>query len=47
MSAARTNRLKSAINSLLTFCEDDDDYDYEINYAKKVHGIPKIACKRR
>lgn len=35
MSAARTNRLKSAINSLLTFCEDDDDYDYEINYAKK------------
>lgn len=45
MSAARTNRLKSAINSLLTFCEDDDDYDYEINYAKKVHGIPKSRVK--
>lgn len=45
MSAARTNRLKSAINSLLTFCEDDDDYDYEINYAKKVHGIPKSPVK--
>ena len=45
MSAARTNRLKSAINSLLTFCEDDDDYDYEINYAKKVKGIPKSRVK--
>ena len=45
MSAARTNRLKSAINSLLTFCEDDDDYDYEINYAKKVQGVPKSRVK--
>ena len=45
MSAARTNRLKSSINSLLTFCEDDDDYEYEINYAKKVHGIPKSRVK--
>ena len=34
MSAARVNRLKSAVNSMLTFCEEDDDYDYEINYAK-------------
>lgn len=45
MSAARTNRLKSAVNSLLTFCEEDDDYDYEINYAKKVKGIPKERVK--
>ncbi len=45
MSAARTNRLKSAINSLLTFCEEDDDYEYEINYAKKVKGIPKSRVK--
>lgn len=45
MSAARTNRLKSAINSLLTFCEDDDDYEYEVNYAKKVRGIPKSRVK--
>ena len=41
MSSARTNRLKSSINSLLTFCEEDDDYDYEINMAKKVKGIPR------
>lgn len=45
MSAARTNRLKSAVNSMLTFCEEDDDYEYEINYAKKVHGIPKERVK--
>ena len=45
MSAARTNRLKSSISSLLTFCEDDDDYDYEVNYAKKVRGIPKNRVK--
>lgn len=43
MSAARTNRLKSAINSLLTFCEDDDDYEYEINYAKSKR-YSKIPC---
>lgn len=45
MSAARTNRLKSAVNSMLTFCEEDDDYDYEVNYAKKVRGIPKERVK--
>lgn len=41
MSAARVNRLKSSVNSMLTFCEEDDDYDYEVNYAKKVAGLPK------
>ena len=41
MSSARANRLKSSINSLLTFCEEDDDYDYEVNMAKKVAGIPR------
>ena len=45
MSPARTNRLKSAVNSMLTFCEEDDDYDYEINYAKKVKGIPRTRVK--
>ena len=45
LSAARTNRLKSSINSMLTFCEEDDDYDYEINYAKKVKGLPKERVK--
>lgn len=45
MSSARVNRLKSACNSLLTFCEEDDDYDYEINYSKKVAGLPKKPVK--
>lgn len=45
MPPARTNRLKSAVNSMLTFCEEDDDYDYEINYAKKVKGIPRTRVK--
>lgn len=45
MSPARVNRLKSSINSMLTFCEEDDDYDYDINYAKKVKGIPNERVK--
>lgn len=45
LSPARTNRLKSSINSMLTFCEEDDDYDYEVNYAKKVKGIPNERVK--
>lgn len=45
MSPARVNRLKSAVNSLLTFCEEDDDYDYNINYAKKVKGVPRERVK--
>ncbi len=45
MSPARCNRLHSAINSLLTFCEEDDDYDYDINTSKKVKGVPNIKVK--
>ena len=45
MSNARVNRLKSATNSMLTFCEEDDDYDYEINMSKKVAGLPKERVK--
>lgn len=45
LSSNRVNRMKSAINSMLTFCEDDDDYEYEVNYAKKVAGLPKERVK--
>ena len=41
MSSSRVNRIKSACNSMLTFCEEDDDYDYDINYSKKVAGLQK------
>lgn len=45
MSPARCNRLHSVCNSLLTFCEEDDDYDYEVNYSKKVRGVPNEKVK--
>ena len=45
LSPARCNRLHSAVNSMLTFCEEDDDYDYEVNYSKKVRGIPNEKVK--
>ena len=45
MSPARCNRLHSSINSLLTFVENDDDYDYEINQSKKVKGVPNIKVR--
>lgn len=45
MSANRANRLKATVNSMLTFCEEDDDYDYDTNFAKKVKGIPRERVK--
>lgn len=47
LSSARTNRIKSAVNSMLTFVEEDEeDYkDYTINIAKKVRGLPKEPVK--
>lgn len=45
LSNARTNRLMSATRSLLTYVENDDEYDYENNVARKVHGLPKEPVK--
>jgi integrase/recombinase XerD len=45
VSNARANRLMSAVRSLLTYIEDDDDYEYENNIAKKVKGLPKDPVK--
>lgn len=45
VSNARANRLMSAVRSMLTYIEDDDDYDYDNNIAKKVHGLPKEAVR--
>lgn len=41
VSNARANRLMSFTRSMLTFAEDDDDYDYDTNFASKVKGLPK------
>lgn len=40
-SNARANRAFSSLRSMLNYLEDDDDYDYENNAAKKVKGLPK------
>ncbi len=45
VSNARANRLMSSVRSLLTYIEDDDDYDYDNNVAKKVKGLPKEPVK--
>lgn len=42
LSNARHNRILSAIRSLLTYAEEnDEDYDYKVNVAKKVRGLAK------
>jgi len=41
VSSARHNRMLSALRSMLTFAENEDDYDYDNNVAKKVKGLGK------
>jgi integrase/recombinase XerD len=41
MSNARVNRLMSSVRSMLTYIEDDEDYEYESNVARKVKGLPR------
>ena len=45
VSNARANRLMSFTRSMLSFAEDDDDYDYDVNYAGKVKGLPKETVR--
>ncbi len=45
MSSSRCNRLMSAVRSMLDFAENDDDYDYETNFAKKVKGLQKESVR--
>lgn len=41
-SAARINRMQCSIRNLLEFaCDNEDDYDYEINVMKKIKGLQK------
>jgi integrase len=41
VSNARHNRLLSSMRSLLTFAENEDDYEYDNNVSKKVKGLEK------
>lgn len=45
LSPNRVNTIQSTINSMLTFCEEDDDYNYEVNMSKKVKGLPRERVK--
>jgi integrase/recombinase XerD len=46
VSNARHNRLLSSLRSMLTFAEEnDDDYEYITNVAKKVKGLPKESVR--
>lgn len=41
-SAARINRIQCSIRNLLEFaCDNEDDYDYEINVMRKIKGLQK------
>lgn len=44
-SNSRVNRTFSAMRSMLTYIEEDDDYEYKANVAKKVKGLPKEAVR--
>ena len=41
VSNARHNRLMSALRSLLNYCEEDDELEYDNNVARKVKGLKK------
>lgn len=41
VSSARHNRMLCSTRSLLTYAENEDEYDYDSNVAKKVHGLGK------
>lgn len=45
VSNARHNRLMSALRSLLTYCEEDDEIEYDNNVARKVKGLKKAPVK--
>lgn len=45
MSSARCNRVMSCARSLLTYAEDDDEYEYDINVAKKVKGLQRESVR--
>ena len=45
VSNARANRLMSCCRSLLSYLEEDDDYDYDVNQAAKVKGLERDSVR--
>lgn len=47
MSNARVNRLMSAVRSMLTFAEDDEEWEeIEFNQASKIKGLQKSSVRK-
>jgi len=45
VSNARANRLMSSCRSMLSYCEEDDETEYENNVSRKVKGLPSEPVK--
>lgn len=45
VSAARINRLMSMVRTMLEYASNEQDYNYLINNASKVKGLPKEAVR--
>lgn len=45
VSPSRANRILSSTRGLLNFLDEDDEYDYEVNYASKIKGFKRMAIK--
>lgn len=45
VSTCRCNRIMCAVRSMLTFAEENDYYEYDINYASKIKGLSKETVK--
>lgn len=44
-SSNRVNRIKSAINSMLTYAEEDDEIDYDRAVSKQIKGLKRVPVK--
>ncbi|MGL5676859.1 MAG: tyrosine-type recombinase/integrase [Cellulosilyticaceae bacterium] len=42
---ARFNRIFALIHGMMEYAEDEEDYEYEKNYAKKIKNLPKVPRK--
>lgn len=41
VSNSRANRLLSTVRNILNFLEDDEEYNYPVNVAARIRGLPK------
>ncbi|PHV69220.1 integrase [Sporanaerobium hydrogeniformans] len=46
VSNARFNRVFALIHGMMEYAEDEEDYEYEKNYARKIKNLPKEPVKK-